>query len=114
MHKHVGMILVASGLGVLFFVPGAVDKLFALFFIGLVPYTHYTLPASAMLSAYALLLAIAIFATIHQISTVASATKRDSLARQRARKKVFRTVAAEQPRARSKHSKKHLLPATEN
>lgn len=114
MHKHIGLVLVAGIVGVLFFVPSVADKLFALFFIGLVPFTHYTIPAQAMLAAYALLLAIGIFAIAHQINTAANPHKREIKSRERARKKVLHTTTKAHSKTQSGHAKKHYLPATEN
>lgn len=114
MHKHFGLAVLVIFIGALFVLPGASDKLFALFFIGLVPYTHYTLPAETMLAIYSLLLVGGLFAIIHQISTATNAVKRDIKSRERARKKVLHEAAKTQPKTQKPQAKKHYLPAIES
>lgn len=114
MHKHLGLVIFTGIVGALIFVPGLADRLFALFFIGLVPFTRYTIPAPAMLAAYAFLLAIGVFAIAHQISTAANVAKRDSESRERARKKVLRQTAKTHSGPNKAQPKKHYLPAAES
>lgn len=111
MHKHVGMVIVALLVGTLFFVPSIADPLFALFFIGLVPFTDYTMPPSTMLIIYAVLLALGLYGVTRQVVTVASPVKRETQSRERARKKILRQTSHKQSAAQAK---KHFLPAIEN
>ncbi|GEM_PF-7002412 len=113
MHKHIGLVIVAAIVGALFFVPGAADKLFALVFIGVVPFTDYTLSVTAMLSIYALLLAIGFYAIIYQLRTVANPVKREMKSRERARKKILHSTKTSQHNTKQSRTKKHFLPATE-
>lgn len=94
-------------------VPGAVDKLFALFFVGLVPYTNYTISPSTMLVLYALLLALGIYSIARQLVTVSSPVRRDISSRDRARKKVLHSTATKSKKP-SQPSKKHFSAAAEH
>ncbi len=114
MHKHIGLVIVILIFIVLFFVPTAADKLFALFFIGLVPFTDYAIPAPVMLGAYAALLIVSIVAIGYQLSTAASSVKRDIKSRERARKKVLHAVAKNHPKVQKTPQKKHYQAATES
>lgn len=114
MHKHIGLLLSTAFLGIFIFVPGVSDKLFALFFIGAVPFTHYILPASTMLAIYALLLALGIYAVARLSITATSEVKRDIKARERARKKVLQSTAKTHPKTKPTHPKKRYQTAVEN
>ena len=111
MHKRVGMVAFILFIVALIIAPGAVDKLFALFFVGIVPYTTYTIPPAAMLVIYAFLLALGMYGIARQLATVTSPVKREIEARDRARKKILHTKR--QTTASTHHSKKHFLAATE-
>jgi hypothetical protein len=113
MHKHVAKVVFAIVIVAFIVVPSSVDKLFALFFVGLVPYTNYTIPPSTMLALYALLLALGIYSIGRQLVTATSPVRRDISARDRARKKVLRG-AATTPAKATKHTKKHFSTATEH
>jgi hypothetical protein len=114
MHKHIGYILLIGLALVLFLVPGLVDRLFVFFFIGLVPYTSYTLPPVFMFALYSLLLAIGVYVGMRQLSAVTNQAKRDLAARERARKKVLKNSSPTTPTQSSHHPKKHYQPAVEN
>lgn len=114
MHKHIGLLIFTVCVGIILLVPTLADKLFALFFIGLVPFTHYTLPIPAMLAAYALLLAIGLYMIARQLSLVANPAKRAVKSRELARKKVLHRTAKAHPKTVKTHPKKRYLPATEN
>lgn len=113
MHKHVVKVVFAILVVIFITVPGSVDKLFALFFVGLVPYTNYTIPPSTMLALYALLLALGIYSIGRQLVTATSPVRRDISSRDRARKKVLRE-AATTPAKTAKHTKKHFSTAAEH
>lgn len=112
MHKHVGKVAGAVILGVLVFVPRALDALFAFLFIGIVPNTNYLLPASVMLAIDAFLLAIAVYAIVHQLSIALSPVKRDLVSREKARGRVLRQIASR--RTATTKSQKKYLPITEH
>lgn len=113
MHKHVGMVMALVFVTLVFAVPSLSNKFFAFFFIGLVPFTNYTLPVEAMLALYALLLALGAFAIGHLLSVATSPVKRDIKAREQARKKVLHSTAKQYPKATAQQ-KKHYQPATDN
>lgn len=112
MHKRVGMVAFVLFIVAFIATPGAVDKLFALFFVGLVPYTTYTIPPAAMLVIYAFLLAVGIYAIARQLVTATSPVKREMDSRQRARKKVLRASAVKSPKSETR-TKKHFLATAE-
>lgn len=112
MHKHIGKVAGAIIFVVLVFIPRALDTLFAFLFIGIVPNTNYIVPASVMLAIDALLLAIAVYASVHQLSIAVSPVKRDLVSRQKARERVLRKIAS-QNTATAKSQKKYL-PITEH
>ena len=113
MHKHVRLVLVVVSLSALLFVPSLADKLFAFFFIGLVPYTHYSVPAPLMLALYTGLLVLGLYGIGRQFMTAANPTQRDTKARERARKKILRS-AQTKPKASTTQTKKHYMAATEH
>lgn len=113
MHKHIGLVIVAVIVGSLFLVPSAADKLFALVFIGIVPFTDYTLSVQTMLGIYALLLAVGLYAILRQLRTVASPVKREMKSRERARKKILRETRVSHKKPSIAHAKKHYATATQ-
>lgn len=111
MHKRIGMVAVLLCVGVLFFMPILTDALFTFFFIGLVPFTDYTIPPTILLIMYFVLLTFGVYGVVHQLSTAASPTKRDIESRKRARKKIIhQTSTAAKPS--KNQTKKHFMPAT--
>jgi ABC-type Na+ efflux pump permease subunit len=113
MHKHVGILVTVATIIALSIIPAAADKLFTLLFVGLVPFTNYVIPPSAMLIIYAALLALGIYAFARLLVTASSPVKRDIQSRQRARKKVLRhTVVAS--KKQTPRTKKHFSHATEH
>ena len=112
MHKHVGKIAAAIIFAVLVVVPKALDTLFAFLFIGVVPNTNYTLPASLMLAVNAILLAVAVYAIVHQLAIALNPVKREILSREKARERVMRQIASQN--ASTTKSQKHYLPIAEH
>lgn len=113
MHKRVGMVAFALCIVILIALPGAVDELFAFFFVGLVPYTSYTIPPAAMLVIYAFLLAVGIYAIAKQLVTATSPVKREMDSRERARKKILRSSATSASPKTEFRTKKSLLSPVE-
>lgn len=114
MHKHVGMVLTILFVTLFFVVPGISDKFFAFFFIGLVPFTNYTLPVLAMLALYALLLTSGAFVIAHLLAIATSPVKRDINAREQARKKILRSTAKAHAKTLSVQQKKHYQAAVDS
>lgn len=112
MHKHIGLMITTAIIAVIIFVPTAADKFFALFFVGLVPFTNYTLSPSVMLVVYAALLALGIYAIARQLVTASSPVKREIESRERARKKIVHR-SNKQNKQPVTRQRKHLSPATE-
>jgi len=112
MHKHIGLMITTATVAVIIFVPTAADKFFALFFVGLVPFTNYTISPSAMLAVYAILLALGIYAIARQLVTATSPVKREIESRERARKKVIHH-SNKVNKLSVARQKKHFLPAAE-
>lgn len=113
MHKRIGVFLLILAFFALFFAPNISDKFFALFFIGLVPFTDYVLPIPAMLVFYAVLITISIFIMGRLIAIASNPTKRDLMARDKTRKIVTKSTHKQQL-PKDTVPKKHYLPATNN
>lgn len=74
-------------------VPGAFDALFALVFIGMVPFSDYTLPPAVMLALYTLLIVLGLRWIIVQPLLMTDAKKREVIERTKARKRVMKKTA---------------------
>lgn len=90
MHKHLGLVTISVFLVCLVMVPGMFDMLFALVFVGMVPFTSYTIPPLIMLLCYVTFITLGIYLLANGLATASNVTRREIASRERARKQVLR------------------------
>lgn len=108
MYKQFGKIFVGLFLVVMVFVPTAFDKLFALLFVGMVPFTNYVIAPNIMIGFYAILLSLTIYAVANQTVTIADTQKRENASRNKARAKVYKKTAVGSAPKTDKRTKKRF------
>lgn len=79
--------------GTLVLVPGAFDALFALVFIGMIPFTDYVIPPIVMLVSYSLLIALGLRWLFIQPVLIPDTKRREITERTIARKRVLKKTA---------------------
>ena len=117
MRNHLVTLLFVFAVMMFIMMPGLLESIFALFFIGIMPVTGYIIPTGVMLLIYGALLIIAIYAITHQLSVVTNKSRREAASREIARKKVLKTVKQTGAKKKSnplKKSKKKLQAVKEH
>ena len=114
MHKRVVVgVGIFLGVLILLLVPGIFDMLFALVFIGVIPFTTVTLPPTLMKVIYAALIIFGMYQLVNQSFTSADPVKREEVGRKRARKKITKH-AKNLSKNTPTRPKKRYQPVTEN
>lgn len=93
MDKRFSVFLVISALLLLVLTPGGFEALFAFIFMGMIPFTSYSLPPLVMLVAYLLLIGWAVYWLATQPVFTPENSKRGSLVREKARRRVSKKVS---------------------
>ena len=104
-----GLVLFCSAMIALFLIPGALDALFALILVGMVPFTSFVIPPLAMLIVYVLLILLGIrwFATLpNRIADTAAHEKR---AREKAREVVAKKTKDVVPSTTKRHRYRRII-----
>lgn len=83
-----GLAVFATAIVALFLIPGAFDTLFALIFVGMIPFTSFVVPPLAMLIVYILLILLGVRWLATQPARMFDTNEQDRLAREKARKVV--------------------------
>ena len=94
MDKRFTVILAVLALVLLFLTPGGIEALFALVFIGMIPFTSYTIPPLIMLIIYIALIITGVRWIITQSLRIPNAAEYDSMAREKARARVAKKVGS--------------------
>jgi len=82
--------LIILAIAALILVPGAFDAAFALVFLGMIPFTSYSIPPLAMLIIYALLITLGIRWLFVQPVLIPDTKRREALSRSKARRRVIK------------------------
>ncbi len=69
----------------LLFFPGFYEEIFALVFVGVIPFTNYTLPSMVMLVIYALFLSLLVYKLTRDVVDISDPRRREISSRARAR-----------------------------
>lgn len=104
-----GLVLFCSAVVTLFLIPGALDALFALILVGMIPFTSFVVPPLAMLIVYVLLILLGIrwFATLP--NRIADTTAHEKRARQQAREVVMKKTKHVAPSTTKRHRYRRII-----
>ncbi len=94
MDKRFTYLLVIVVFILLVLVPGGFEALFAFVFMGMIPFTSYSLPPLIMLMAYLLLIGWGIYWLATQPVFTPENSKRTALVREKTKKRISKKVSA--------------------
>lgn len=107
-----GLVLFCGAVIVLFLMPGALDALFALLFVGMIPFTSFVVPPLAMLIVYVLLILLGIHWLATQPARMFDPEARDRYARAKARRVVTKKTKNIAPSATKRHRYRRIVKQT--
>ncbi len=76
MFRRTTNLVIFISLAILFLVPGVFETLFALVFIGIIPFIDYTIPPLFMLVFYGVLIAIGIYWIVYEVMAITRPPKK--------------------------------------
>ncbi len=91
--RHIKIALLIACVVALCIVPGLLTSLFALFFIGMIPFTNYVVPPLFMLACYGVVVVYGVYWVAAQTQTISNPVARDIASRKRARKVILQKTA---------------------
>lgn len=111
MDKRFTAILIVLALFLLVLTPGGFEALFALVFMGMIPFTTYSLPPLVMLAVYILLIGLAVYWLATQPVFIPDNSKREPLIRDKARKRVTKKVTTSSKARHTRPSRRYQQTA---
>lgn len=111
MDKRFSVGLAILALVLLVLTPGGFEALFALVFMGMIPFTTYSLPPMVMLAIYLLLIGLAVYWLATQPVFIPDNSKREPLVREKARKRVTKKVTTSSKARSTRPSRRYQQTA---